>query len=94
MQVQVRASQQQARDLMQARQYDRSYRKQVKAYVFNDLHQRYNIPKSQKFVLFVENPCNPLYAILRDKRSRLPITVDSSIIKKAPRKSAVKKVAR
>lgn len=87
MQVQIQASTQQARDLLKARQFDRSYQKQVKKYVFDDLHQRYNIPKSEKFVLFIENPCNPLYGILRSKRTKLPITVDSSIIRLAPKKA-------
>ena len=70
---QILCTETQARRLLAARNLPIYSRKAEKKAVFQQIHAAYSIPKTQKFVLFIENPMNPLYRVLRDKRTKLPL---------------------
>ena len=63
----------QANELLNARKMNRSARLAVKKRVFAQIHKDHNLPKSQKIKLFIENPSNKLYCVIRDKRTGTPL---------------------
>ena len=101
-------SSQQAQSLLAARKMYNSARKAEKKKIFAAIKSEHGIPSSKKIVLFIENPNNPLYRVIRDAKTKLPLdngvaepvatpTVAKSpavkaAAKKAPVKAAAKKV--
>lgn len=71
--MQMKITTQQVEALLKARGLPTSQRKAEKRRIFQSIHTMYNLPKTQKIVLFIENPGNPLYAVIRDKRTKLPL---------------------
>ena len=63
----------QAETLLNARNRPQPERKRIKREVFNQIHAMHGLPKRPRITLFVENPNNPLYRILRDKSTKLPL---------------------
>jgi hypothetical protein len=47
--------------------------KSTKKRIFAEIKRDHNLPAASKLVMFLDNPANPLYGCLRDKRSRLPL---------------------
>ena len=90
----------QAQALLNARKLPARERKAVKRTIFGSIHMEHKLPKQPKVVVFVENPDNPMYRQLRDKRTKLPLDdgrpepVVVPVAKAVkPKKVAVKKAA-
>ena len=41
--------------------------------IFKDIKRRFKLPLSTKLTVFWENPANPLFRVLRDKRTKMPL---------------------
>ena len=99
---QMRISTQQSQSLLAARTLHNSARKAEKKKIFAAIKFEHGIPSSKKIVLFIENPNNPLYRVIRDAKTKLPLdngvaepvatpTVAKSPAGKAPAKKATVK---
>lgn len=64
---------QQAQALLDARKLSISARKAAKKRIFAEIHAQHGIPRSQKIKMFIENPENPEYLCVRDKRTGKPL---------------------
>ena len=72
--MQVKCTESQANALLAARNLSRSSRKAEKRRIFAQIRKDHpSIASARKFVLFIERPSNPLYLVLRDKRTKLPL---------------------
>lgn len=71
--MQVKCTISQAQALLAARSYSRSSQKAEKRRVFAQIRQDYPSLSRRKFVLFIEDEGNPLYCVLRDKHTKLPL---------------------
>ncbi len=99
--MQMKITTQQAEALLKARGLTYSARKAEKKRIFASIHTMFSIPRTTKFVLFIENPNNPLYCVLRDKRTKLPlddgkvdpVAAPAKTVKKAAPAKTVKKAA-
>jgi hypothetical protein len=69
----MKITEQQAQTLLHARKMSRHDRSSVKKRVFAEVKRQHGIPSATKITLFIENPKNPLYCVIRDKRSKLPL---------------------
>ena len=90
----------QAQALLNARKLPARERKAVKRTIFASIHMEHKLAKQPKIVVFVENPDNPMYRQLRDKRTKLPLDdgrpepVVVPVVKAVkPKKASTKKVA-
>jgi hypothetical protein len=100
--MQVKCTPAQAAAFVAARSLNRYDRKVIKARLFAQIRREHPAVSAKKFVLFVENPDNPLYCVLRDKRTKLPlddgrpepVAIAAPVAKKAVAKAVpAKKVA-
>lgn len=93
---QMLISETQARALLAARTLNTSARKATKRSIMRQIHADHPAIGGKKIVLFIENPDNPMYCIIRDKRTKLPLD-DGKVAPKAlpaPKTAApAKKVA-
>jgi hypothetical protein len=71
--MQIKCTTTQAAELLNARKLPTHQRKAVKKRIFQQIHAMHSLPKKPPIVLFVENEDNPLYCVIRDKRTRLPL---------------------
>ena len=71
--MQVKCTEVQAQALLVARRYNHHDRKTAKRLVFAEIRRDNPSLRVGKFVLFIENPANELYRVLRDKRTKLPV---------------------
>ena len=70
----IKISEAQAKRFLDARLLDNYKRKQVKKQLFAEIRRQHGIPSYTKFRIAVENPDNPNYLVVRDKRSDQPLT--------------------
>jgi hypothetical protein len=56
----------------QRRRYN-SYGKSVKRGIYADIKRQHGLSRSKKIVFFLDNVDNPLYLVIRDKRTKLPL---------------------
>lgn len=70
----IKISEAQAKRFLVARLLDNYKRKQVKKQLFAEIRRQHGIPSYTKFRIAVENPDNPNYLVVRDKRSDQPLT--------------------
>jgi hypothetical protein len=101
-------TEQQAQALLNARKLSTQARKAEKKRIIAEVKRQHGIPSVTKLVFFIENPENPLYRVIRDKRSKQPldngvpdavkpvVKAKSPVTAKAPAKKAapVKVVAK
>ena len=80
----------QAETLLKAR--SSSNRRSIKRSVFAGIHRTFPMTRGHKLAIFIENPENPLYCVLRDKRTKMPLDdgVPAPVAAKAPAKVAAK----
>lgn len=69
----LKISEAQAQALLDARKLSSSARKAAKKRIFAEIHAEHGIPRSQKLEMFIENPENPEYLYVRDKRTAKPL---------------------
>lgn len=71
-----------------------SNRRNLKRGIFSEIRSRYNVPTT-KFVVFVEDPSNPLYGVLRSKYNKQPLDdgqpAPAAEVPVAPAKAVVKR---
>ena len=84
----------QAETLLKAR--SSSNRRSIKRSVFAGIHRTFPMTRGHKLAIFIENPENPLYCVLRDKRTKMPLDdgVPAPVAAKAPAKVAAKAPAK
>ena len=70
----IKISEAQAQRLLEARTKDRYQRKNIKKAVFSEVRREHGIPYSTKFRIAIENPDNPMYLVVRNKRTDQPLT--------------------
>ena len=84
----------QARALLAARTLTGHVRKSTKRSIMQQIHKDHPAIGNQKIVLFIENPDNPYYAVIRSKRTKLPLDDGKQAALPAPKaKAPAKKVA-
>lgn len=84
----------QARALLAARTLTGYLRKNTKRSIMQQIHKDHPAIGNQKIVLFIENPDNPYYAVIRSKRTKLPLDDGKQAALPAPKaKAPAKKVA-
>ena len=69
----MKISEQQAQALLNARKLSTHARKTEKKRIIAEVKRQHGIPSGTKIVLFIENPNNPQYCVIRDKRTRMPL---------------------
>jgi hypothetical protein len=95
----MKITEQQARTLLNARKLGKYARSAEKKRVIAEVKRQHGIPSGTKIVLFIENPNNPQYCVIRDKRTRMPLdngvpdTVKPVVQAKSPAAKAPVKVA-
>jgi hypothetical protein len=62
----------------QRRRYN-SYGKSVKRNIYADIKRQHGLSRSKKIVFFLDNVDNPLYLVIRDKRTKLPLDDGKSL---------------
>ena len=63
----------QADAFVAARSLSTYNRKAAKKRIFAEIRRQHPQARARKFVLFVADPSNPLYCVLRDKATKLPL---------------------
>lgn len=63
----------QAVALFNARSLSRYDRKQIKRRIFAEIRAEHKLPRKPAITLFVENEDNPMFCLIRDKRTKLPL---------------------
>lgn len=71
--AQMKCTALQAQELFNARSKSTYDRKQIKKRVFAEIRKQHGIPHGTKFKMFVEAPDNPLYCVLRNKHTGVPL---------------------
>ena len=95
----MKITEQQAQALLNARKLSTYGRKAEKKRIIAEVKRQHGIPSGTKIVLFIENPNNPLFRVIRDKRTRMPLdngvpdTVKPVVQAKSPAAKAPVKVA-
>jgi hypothetical protein len=95
----MKITEQQAQALLNARKLSTYARSAEKKRIIAEVKRQHGIPSGTKIVLFIENPNNPLFRVIRDKRTRMPLnngvpdTVKPVVQAKSPAAKAPVKVA-
>ena len=95
----MKITEQQAQSLLNARKLSTYARSAEKKRIIAEVKRQHGIPSGTKIVLFIENPNNPLFRVIRDKRTRMPLnngvpdTVKPVVQAKSPAAKAPVKVA-
>ena len=71
--MQILCTTSQAETLLKARSLAPYDRKKAKRVVMQQIHEMHDLPSKPAIVLFVENPNNPLYRVIRNKQTKLPL---------------------
>lgn len=71
--MQIKCTTQQAQALLAARSLSTYERKSRRRAIMRQIHADHNLPKKPRLVLFVEDPQNPLYCVIRNATTRMPI---------------------
>jgi hypothetical protein len=69
----MKITEQQAQALLDARKLSTYGRKAEKKRIIAEVKRQHGIPSATRIRLAVENPENPLYRVIRDKKTRLPL---------------------
>jgi nucleoid-associated protein YgaU len=97
----MKITEQQAQALLDARKLSTYGRKAEKKRIIAEVKRQHGIPSATRIRLAVENPENPLYRVIRDKKTRLPLNngvaeapkpvvqAQSPVTAKSPAKKAV-----
>ena len=95
----MKITEQQAQALLNARKLSTYARSAEKKRIIAEVKRQHGIPSGTKIVLFIENPNNPLFRVIRDKRTRMPLdngvpdTAKPVVQAKSPAAKAPVKVA-
>jgi hypothetical protein len=95
----MKITEQQAQALLNARKLSTYARSAEKKRIIAEVKRQHGIPSGTKIVLFIENPNNPLFRVIRDKRTRMPLdngvadTPKTVVQAKSPAAKAPVKVA-